>query len=205
MSGAKAQFLQQITWIGWFISLDVWTILITDETRVKIIAQLQNVLNAKKIKSSCCLGEIHWQIAVDHFCVAPTPTTLEFAVQAFGIGHTNDDDSFPSRMAQQLLDHLSADGTVVSSFSHPGFFPGMKLFRAGNHNIGSLEHARTLYDRSQRIWIGMSDPKRTWKKPNAEVERTLQAWLDLLLSTSLELSLLPRPILQCQAAADAMA
>ena len=94
---------------------------------------------------------------------------------------------------------------ITSAMSHPSLNVGVRIFRAGNINVSSLQQLRQLSFRSRRIWASITDPQSVWRKLNAELKESAESWQRLLSSTSLVYSMLPRPKLTCQAAADAMA
>ena len=58
---------------------------------------------------------------------------------------------------------------------------------------------------SRRIWVSISDPHPTWRKMLDQLRVSREAWRILLSATSLVYTMLPRPSLECHAAADAMA
>ena len=105
----------------------------------------------------------------------------------------------------QLLESLDETGVITTSLPHPSLQVGVRVFRVGNTNVSCLHQLRQMSFRSRRIWISISDPQSLWPKLSVELESATMAWQRLLASTSLVYSMLPRPTLVCQAAADAMA
>lgn len=114
---------------------------------------------------------------------------------------------FPVRSDEwsRLLEDITEDCIIQSIGLHPSLSPGMKLFRAGNVNVSARAQAQRLHFKQRKVWITVSDPHATWRKNSEETRIVLSTWKDLLTSTSLCISMLPRPQLQCLAAADAMA
>ena len=53
--------------------------------------------------------------------------------------------------------------------------------------------------------MSISDPQSPWRRMTNELKSSSEAWRMLLSSTSSVYSMLPRPILECHAAADTMA
>ena len=82
----------------------------------------------------------------------------------------------------KLLQSLDESGVITTAMSHPSLNVGVRIFRVGNTNVSSLPQLRQMSFRSRRIWVSISDPQSPWVY-----------------------SMLPRPTLTCQAAADAMA
>ena len=103
----------------------------------------------------------------------------------------------------KLLQPLD-EGVITTAMSHPSLNVGVRIFHVGNTNVSSLQQLRQMSFRSRRIWVSISDPQSAWRKLN-ELKGSSEAWQMLLSSTSLVYSMLPRPTLTCQAAADAMA
>ena len=81
----------------------------------------------------------------------------------------------------------------------------MWVFRVGNCNIAALQQLREMSFSSRRIWVSISDPHSPWRKMTDELRSSSEAWRMLSQSTPLVYSMLPRPILECHAAVDAMA
>ena len=53
--------------------------------------------------------------------------------------------------------------------------------------------------------MSISDPQSPWRRMTDELKSSSEAWRMLLSTTSLVYSMLPRPIVECHAAADTMA
>ena len=203
MSWAKAQLQQHICWIGWKISFEHWTITLTDEKRTGIVRDIQEAMRTQKLSVKLLervIGRLLWVTSAWHQ-LRPLLNPLYRLLSS----HVSTMMSLSLQEWQSLLVAMDDTCVVVAAVNHPGIHVGMRVFRAGNHNISSKSNALALHFKSRRVWIGVSDPACTWRKLSTEVRHCFNAWIQLLRSTSLIYSMLPRPWIQCQAAADAMA
>ena len=197
LSWKKTQLQSKVVWIGWEISASDWTVTLTAEKRSSILEDLREMLRVHKIPLKLLerlTGKLLWVTSAwhqlrpllnpfYHSLSSPSPTLISLSLTEW----------------TQLLESLDETGVITTSLPHPSLQVGVRVFRVGNTNVSCLHQLRQLSFRSRRIWISISDPQSPVEK-----SATL-AWQRLLASTSLVYSMLPRPTLVCQAAADAMA
>ena len=201
LSWKKAQLQSEVVWIGWEISARYWTTL-TAEKRGSILEDLSELLRVHKIPLKLferLTGKLLWVTSAWHqlrpllnpfyyTLSSPSPTLISLS---------------PTEWTQ-LLQSLDEAGVITAPMSHPSLQVGVRVFRVGNTNVSSIQQLRLMSFRSRRIWVSISDPNSTWRKLTAELKCSAAAWKMLLSSRSL-VSMLPRPTLTCQAAADDMA
>ena len=203
LSWKKTQLQSQVVWIGWEISACDWTVTLTADKRSSILEDLRELLRVSKIPLKLLerlTGKLLWVTSawhqlrpllnpLYHTLSSPSPTLIQISLTEW----------------TQLLESLDETGVITASLPHPSLNVGVRVFRVGNTNVSCLQQLRQMSFRSRRIWISISDPQSPWRKLTVELKTATLAWQQLLASTSLVYSMLPRPTLTCQAAADAMA
>ena len=203
LSWKKTQLQSVVVWIGWEISTRDWTVTLTNQKKNSILEDLQELLRVHKIPLKLLeklTGKLLWVTSAWHqlrpllnpfyrALSSPSPTLTCISLTEWN----------------QLLHSVDDACVVTTAMSHPSLNVGVRIIRAGNTNVTSLQQLGQLSFRSRRIWVNITDPQSLWRKLNAELQRSAESWQMLLSSTSLVYSMLPRPKLTCQAAADAMA
>ncbi len=203
LSWKKTQLQSQVVWIGWEISTCDWTVTLTADKRSSILEDLRELLRVHKIPQKLLerlTGKLLWVTSAwhqlrpllnpfYHTLSSPSPTLISISLIEW----------------TQLLESLDEAGVITTSLPHPSLNVGVRVFRVGNTNVSCLQQLPQMSFRSRRIWVSISDPQSPWRKLTVELKIATMAWLRLLASTSLVYSMLPRPTLTCQAAADAMA
>lgn len=144
LSWSKALLCPTISWIGWRISLDHWTLGIDEDKRSRLLKQIYSMISTCK---------------------------------------------FDVKTVEQLIGRLLR---LTSAWHQlrPLLLPFYRVLHSSPSSmfaVNSDEWSRILLDVTEDCTI------------------VLSTWADLLASTSLCISRLPRPQLQCMAAADAMA
>ena len=189
--------------LDWEISTYRWTVTLTAEKRASVLEDLSELLRVHNIplkllerltgKLLCVTSAWHqWRPLLNPFYLTLSSPSLSLI-------------SLSLTQWTQLLQSLDEAGVVTTRMSHPSLHEGVRIFRVGNINVSSLQQLRHVSRRSRRIWVSIFDPQCTWRKLTNAFRCSAEAWTMLLSSTSLVYSMLPRPTLQCQAAADAMA
>lgn len=199
----KTQLQSDVVWIGWEISTRHWTVTLTSEKRSSIIDDLNELLRVHKIPLKLLeriTGKLLWVTSAWHqlrpllsalylVLSSPSPTLISLSLNEW----------------MQLVQSLDDSCVVTTKLPHPSLVVGVRIFRVGNCNVYSLQQLRELSFRSRRIWPSISDPHSPWRRLTDELRSAAEAWRMLLSSTSLVYSMLPRPTIECHAAADAMA
>eukprot|EP00435_Cladocopium_sp_Y103_P067702 s917_g30.t1 len=188
MSWHKAALGPSLTWIGWSICVETWTIQIPHSKLTTILNQLDVLLkdrtaSLKELQSALGLGSP----PVAYECMAPPTAVADTPLQVVALV----DDSL---MLTQSLLH-----------QHHSLAAGAFVKRVANTFVTNRQELMAVHTKSRRIWLGITDPMSPSRSLDEDARAALQAWHEIVSSASFCVSMRAPQILPVQATADAMA
>ena len=107
----------------------------------------------------------------------------------------------------QLSDYVDDDLYLTKSLQshHHSLVQGTRITRVANTFVGTKEMLVTIHIKSRRVWLGIADPDSPARFLDESASAALQAWYEVLTSSSFCISMRQPSILPVVATADAMA
>ena len=205
MSWHKASLSAHVTWIGWSICVDSWTISVPQHKVAVIINQIQTLLKAypptlKDLQS--VLGRLLWLTGAWHHLrplLIPLYRALRhIPLSMVGVNHqtfaTLSEAVDDSLTLSQLLTHL-----------HHSLSKGITVRRVANTFVSDRTSLKNVFLKARRVWLGIADPDSPHRTLDSDAIEGLQSWLDVLHSASFTVSMRQPLSINVQATADAMA
>ena len=108
---------------------------------------------------------------------------------------------------RQLSDYVDDDLYLTKSLQlhHHSLVQGTRITRVANTFVDTKEMLATVHIKSRRVWIGIADPDSPVRLVDESASAALQAWHEVLTSSSFCISMRQPATLPVMATADAMA
>ena len=197
ISWRKAQLGAHITWCGWTFNFDCETVHLTREKLAKLRAQLQELRHSKKIlrkKLESSLGLLMWATSTARHLrpyLSPLYKDLHSAKGTLKQIHHS--------QWQPFLDSLNSDATVSRQPIGVWLPLHARIVAVGSTDVQSKADIPRVPPAHKAQWIRITDPHRTEIHLRDESRDAID-WLESCFSHDRV-----RSLLQCYAAADAMA
>ena len=201
ISWRKAQLGAEITWCGWTFNFDCETVHLTAEKVTKLGAQLRELRNSKKNLRKKLESSLYRTPHVGHQhsqAFAPLPGTA-LQGSTFRQRHLEAD---PPLAVAAFLGLLELRGSGLQTAYR-------SLVANARSHHGSVDvHCKADIPKvppaHKAPWVCIADPHRTEIHLRDESRNAID-WLSMCFAHDRVRSLRQRPLLQCYAAADAMA
>ena len=205
LSWHKAALSVQVSWIGWSICVETWTVELPKAKLLPILSQLdslskQDRLQLKELQS--VVGRLLWLTGAWHHL---RPLLIPFYKALHHIPVTMVGVS--STVFDHLLDVIDDDLILRSSqiAQHHSLVEGTQIKRVANTFVNSRTELRQVFTKSRRVWLGIVDPTSPYRSMDDDVRGAIAAWRNVLSSTSCCMTMRPAEVMPVQATADAMA
>ena len=205
LSWHKAALSVQVSWIGWSICVETWTVELPKAKLLAILSQLdslskQDRLQLKELQS--VVGRLLWLTGAWHHL---RPLLIPFYKALHHIPVTMVGVS--STVFDHLLDVIDDDLILRSSqiAQHHSLVEGTQIKRVANTFVNSRTELRQVFTKSRRVWLGIVDPTSPYRSMDDDVRGAIAAWRNVLSSTSCCMTMRPAEVMPVQATADAMA
>ena len=205
MSWHKTALDTCLTWIGWNICLDTWTVQIPETKLLLIQAQLEVLQQASKVsvkELQSVIGRLLWLTGAWHH-LRPLLIPLYKALS-----------QIPTMMVgisppvfQQLFGMVDDDLFLEKSMSsqHHSLVKGARITRVANTHVTDKLALQSVHIKTRRVWLGVTDPNSPHRTLDDNALAAVSAWQEVLQSSSFCISLRRPSILPVVATADAMA
>ena len=205
MSWHKASLSARVTWIGWSICVEAWTISVPDSKVTVIVNQIQTLLTAypptlKDLQS--VLGRLLWLTGAWHHLrplLIPLYRALRhIPLSMVGVNH----QTFAT-----LCDAVDESLTLLQPLTHlhHTLTKGITVRRVANTFVADRESLQNVFLKARRVWLGIADPDSPHRTLDSDAVEALHSWLDVLNSASFTVSMRSPQFINVQATADAMA
>ncbi|CAE7370093.1 unnamed protein product, partial [Symbiodinium sp. CCMP2456] len=203
ISWSKCSIGDQITWIGWRISFDSWTVELPDEKIHRILDQLASVCKQKRVKVKdleSIIGRLLWLTGLWRL-LRPLLQPLYAALRDIPCTIV----AVSPQLWTQILDACGDSGRLQRSLNHASFPEGARLTRAGNTAISSLAQLKRVPFIKRRLWVSIQDSDHPLRCLSPLSIAALHSWSAILSSTPCVCNIKQAPLLHLVAEADAFA
>ena len=205
MSWHKASLATNLTWIGWHICIETWTLQIPDAKLVSILAQVkslqkQPMVSLKELQS--CLGRLLWLTGAWHH-LRPLLIILYRALSRIPTTMVGVNPAIFQKLIDAVDDHLFLKESFATH--HHSLEKGTQLVRVANTFVTDKGALTNMPLKSRRVWLGIVDPSSPHRVFDDDAQAALQAWFQVLSSSSFCMSMFRPQSLAVTATADAMA
>lgn len=203
MSWHKAALSQRVCWIGWSISTQTWSVVLTSTKILNIVDLISKVSSAAKLHVKdleSLIGKLLWVtnlwkhlrplLSPLYLCLHhPPPTMVRISLAQW--------DACLRVMDESLV--------LTSDIGHSSLLKGVRIVRIANTNLSSLQQARSLLHHSRRLWAAISVPTSPVRKLDNLASESFLVWKKLFQSTPMSFSMLSPMWINCKTTADACA
>ncbi|CAE7365248.1 unnamed protein product, partial [Symbiodinium sp. CCMP2456] len=203
ISWSKCSIGDQITWIGWRISFDSWTVELPAEKIHRILDQLASVCKQMRVKVKdleSIIGRLLWLTGLWRL-LRPLLQPLYAALRDIPCTIV----AVSPQLWTQILDACDDSGRLQRSLNHASFPEGARLTRAGNTAISSLAQLKRVPFIKRRLWVSIQDSDHPLRCLSPQSIAALHSWSAILSSTPCVFNIKQAPLLHLVAEADAFA
>ena len=202
MSWHKAALSARVTWIGWSFDLENYTVEL-DPAKLRRLVELLRLLSASPRCTVSALekltGKLLW---LSNLFQAFRPSLAPLYVDQHR--PVPNMCAIAADLYSSLRSSLSADLRVTSSLPLAAITVGCRLLRVAHTPVTTLREVPEHIS-SRRVWVQVANPLRPERELSPESLEVIGVWTALASSPQPFRSLFYRPLLVCEAFADACA
>eukprot|EP00435_Cladocopium_sp_Y103_P072443 s581_g40.t1 len=205
MSWHKAALAPCLTWIGWSICVETWTVQIPHSKLTTILNQLVSLLKDRTVPLKdlqSTLGRLLWLTSAWHH-LRPLLIPLYRSLRNIPVTMVGVNPVTFQQISSLVDDSLMLTKPLLHQ--HHSLDAGVFVKRVANTFVTTRDELNAVHTKSRRIWLGITDPMSPSRLLDDDACAALQAWQEILSSASLCVSMKAPQILPVQATADAMA
>eukprot|EP00435_Cladocopium_sp_Y103_P020066 s4625_g4.t2 len=205
MSWHKAALAPCLTWIGWSICVETWTVQIPLSKLTTILNQLVSLLKDRTVPLKdlqSTLGRLLWLTSAWHH-LRPLLIPLYRSLRNIPVTMVGVNPVIFQQISSLVDESLML--TTPLLHQHHSLDAGVYIKRVANTFVTTRDELQAVHTKSRRIWLGITDPMSPSRLLDIDACAALQAWQEILSSASLCVSMKAPQILPVQATADAMA
>ena len=205
MSWHKAALDTCLTWIGWQICLDTWTVQIPDTKLLLIQTQLAALTKTSKVSVKdlqSAIGRLLWLTGAWHH-LRPLLIPLYKALSQIPTTMVGVSPPVFQQLQGIVDDDLFLQKSMLSQ--HHSLVKGARITRVANTHVTDHASLQTVHIKTRRVWLGVTDPDSPHRTLDDNALAAITAWQEVMQASSFCIPLRRPSVLPVVATADAMA